>query len=798
MLFNYNNDDKKEHADFGCNPSDPKDEEYSVPYNQSNSNNNLLGNAQAEEPNGIPVIPQKDHGGIHADIPGNLPANMAGSSTSSSFSIPPVDRFSRPGAAPVSQCDGPNVAPIEQYAPNAVPIEQCSPNTAPVDQYSSNVAPVDQYSTNTAPVEQYSTNTAHVEQYSTNAAPVEQYSTNAAPVDQYSTNAAPVDQYSTNAAHIDQHSTSAAPVEQYRPGATPFGRFDRPISASEGRLGYMQSGIPASSYTIPPTERVDISASVQGMRQDHMQINPPNPSAIPPNDRIDVPVNENIPQQQRMFGFRGYYQQNPPNTVPYSESWREPIYSQAHETVSNMYTPGICANQPYTNKRTELPQAEHRHKNRNGSVGKLLRAVCLVLVCITLSGLAAYAVTEGWFGLGSTGDKASEQAPPVVNQVVIGGTNSQRNDNLTASAIPNGAGMSAEQIYAMACNQVVGIRTEITAMGGMFGSGFGDTTTTAVSGSGFIISNDGYILTNYHVIETAYQNDLPLIVSLHDGKEYNAKVIGYEEANDVALIKVEATDLNAVLIADSNNVRVGQPVYAVGNPFGDLVYTMTEGIVSALDRIVTVEGKSISTFQFSAAVNSGNSGGPVFDANGEVIGIVSAKIMGTSVEGIGFAIPINDAIDIASKLIEHGYISGRPLMGITVNTVDRASAEYFSLVIGAHVRSVASGSAAEKAGLKVGDIITSLGDTAIDSYETLIFTMRKFKAGETTTLKIWRAGQELNLSVTFDEDLSAGQPQRAQQEQPEPDQSNRSPIPEDPYTVPGPWYYQTPEPTFPK
>jgi len=370
----------------------------------------------------------------------------------------------------------------------------------------------------------------------------------------------------------------------------------------------------------------------------------------------------------------------------------------------------------------------------------------------------------------SRGDFATEP----VKQVVIGGsnTNSPRSDGLANSVVATGNGMPAEDIYDMACKQVVGIRTEVPFTGGYLVP----EGSNVVSGSGFIISSDGYILTNYHVIETSYRSDIPLLVTLGDGMEFEAKVIGYEESNDIALIKIEASDLNAVIIANSDDIRVGQPVYAVGNPFGDLVYTMTEGIVSALDRVVTVDRKSIETFQLSAAVNEGNSGGPVYDANGEVIGIVSAKIMGSYVEGIGFAIPINDAIEIASKLIEHGYISGRPLIGVNVNTVTSAHADYYGWVVGAYVRSISPDSAAERAGLVVGDIIISLGDSSVDSMETLLFTMRRYKAGDTVDITVWRSGKEVELTITFDENLTAGQPQRMQTEQPDPqEQPNQKP-----------------------
>jgi len=496
----------------------------------------------------------------------------------------------------------------------------------------------------------------------------------------------------------------------------------------------------------------------------------PAPGAAPgvangrtPVERFGAPGDEGVPQQQRMFTFRSYYQQG---TRPYTtrdENWREPSYSRPHESVPNMYTPGICANQPYSQKRTEEPEPERKPRESTGFAGRFLRAVCLVLVCVVLSGATAYGITEGWFGLPSFRDDITETPPPIINQVVLGGSNAngQRGDGLTTSVVASGIGMSAQDLYEMACSQVVGIRTELpkeqTGSGGLFGP----QSSTVISGSGFIISADGYILTNYHVVQTAYENDLPLVVSLHDGTDFEADVIGFESSNDVALVKIGTSGLIPAVIANSDNIRVGEPVYAVGNPFGDLVYTMTEGIVSALDRIVTVDRKSISTFQFSAAVNSGNSGGPVYDTNGEVIGIVSAKIMGDSVEGIGFAIPINDAIDIASELIEHGYITGRPLIGITVETVNNGLADYFGWTVGAYVRTVSPDSAAEKAGMKVGDIIIALGETQIDSKETLTFTLRKYRAGDTATITVLRAGSEIELTVTFDENLAAGQPQQS-------------------------------------
>jgi len=364
-----------------------------------------------------------------------------------------------------------------------------------------------------------------------------------------------------------------------------------------------------------------------------------------------------------------------------------------------------------------------------------------------LSGSAAYLVIDHRIN-------SADFGPPT--QVVLGSGSIDRrpDDPSTTTIVSIEDGMTAQDIYDMARNQVVVINTDAP---NIFGIPEITGDASPISGSGFIVSTDGYILTNYHVIEIAQRNELPIRVVLNDGTTYEAKVVGFEESNDVAVLKIDATGLIPVHIGNSDNTRVGQTVYAVGNPFGDLVYTMTDGIVSALDRVVSVEGKSIRTFQFSAAVNSGNSGGPIYNKYGEVIGIVTAKVVRGNVEGIGFAIPINDAIEIAAELIEHGYISGRPLIGIIGQNVSPANAEYYDWVVGIYIRSVNPGSAADTAGMEVGDIITALDGSDISSLETLRFALRDHRAGDTTTITIWREGETHVLTITFDEDMYAGQ-----------------------------------------
>ena len=433
--------------------------------------------------------------------------------------------------------------------------------------------------------------------------------------------------------------------------------------------------------------------------------------------------------------------------------WSEPLYSEA--ASESMYSPGIstayrkdAAPAPVSVTAAAAPAPASVEKK-----GRFwLRTVCLLLVCAVISAAAAFGVLEHRLRSGDF---------DIVNQVVLGAGNTA--DRSTPSPAPvgtSGDAMLAQDIYDMATHQVVSIKTMPTGAGGGFGGFFGGGPAARVpgsSGSGFIISSDGYILTNFHVIETAYMHNAPLHVLMLDGTSYEARVVGYDADSDVAVIKIDATGLHPVSIANSDEIRVGQRVYAVGNPFGDLVYTMTEGIVSALERVVTVDGRSINTFQLSAAVNPGNSGGPVYDTNGDVIGIVTAKFMSPTVEGIGFAIPINDAIEIASELIEHGFITGRARIGITGQTVDRMFAEYFDWVEGIYIRSIMENSAAESAGLMVADIITHLGDARVLSMDQLAFYLRRYRAGDTTTITVLRAGQEQVFPITLDENPTAGQ-----------------------------------------
>ena len=271
-------------------------------------------------------------------------------------------------------------------------------------------------------------------------------------------------------------------------------------------------------------------------------------------------------------------------------------------------------------------------------------------------------------------------------------------------------------------------------------------------------------------------------MAFENGDKFTARVVGGEADNDVAVLKIEATGLTPVTLGDSDKLVVGEPVYAIGNPLGELTYSFTDGMVSALDRLITtsesngkgqVVTKTFNVLQTNTAINPGNSGGPLFDSYGNVVGIVSAKYTqsqsGVSAEGLGFALPINDVKEIIADLIEHGYVTGKPYLGIQVVNVS-SEAQRYGIVAGAAVQYIAQGSCAEKAGLQVGDIITAIDDTAIDSSTALTAALSSnYRAGDTAKLTVVRQQQALQISVTFDEKNAqteaSNQPQQQSQNQ---------------------------------
>ncbi len=320
--------------------------------------------------------------------------------------------------------------------------------------------------------------------------------------------------------------------------------------------------------------------------------------------------------------------------------------------------------------------------------------------------------------------------------------------------------LSDAEVYAANVNSVVSIRTSATA-GYNF---YGQPVQTASAGSGFVLSKDGYILTNYHVVKGAET----VTVTLYNGDEFDAKYIGGEEDYDIAVIKVEAEELQPVTLGDSAALNVGDHVLAIGNPLGELTFSMSGGMVSCVDRAINVDGTPFNMIQTDASINPGNSGGPLFNQYGEVVGIVSAKYSqssnGTSAEGLGFAIPMNDVFSMVKDIMANGYVSNRAYLGITPQTLTEGTAAQFhyDVTAGVFINYVEPDSAADKAGLKMGDVITKVDGTDIKTVEDLNLAKKKYSAGDTATLEVYRPDGTVTVEITWG---AAPREEQAQEQQ---------------------------------
>ena len=361
-----------------------------------------------------------------------------------------------------------------------------------------------------------------------------------------------------------------------------------------------------------------------------------------------------------------------------------------------------------------------------------------LLVAAMLAGFGGSAIGNAVFGGSSGGTTVNEGKRPT--------------SVINTASIDTSKQMTAAEVYAKNVNSTVGITTQVTT------NYWGYTTQSAASGSGFIYSSDGYILTNFHVIESASS----IKVTLYDGTSYDAKLVGYDESNDIAVLKIDAENLTPVTIGDSDNLNVGDSVIAIGNPLGELTFSLTSGAVSALDREVTMSNNvTMNLIQTDCAINSGNSGGALFNLYGEVIGITNAKYSSSgssgeaSIDNIGFAIPINSVRSIVESIIKNGYIV-KPYIGVSVEDVSSEMTSY-GLPAGAVVRSVTDGAPAAQAGLQANDIITAVDGTEITGSNDLVQIVTAKKAGDTLKLSVYRQGQTLELTVTVAEQKQSAQ-----------------------------------------
>ena len=383
-----------------------------------------------------------------------------------------------------------------------------------------------------------------------------------------------------------------------------------------------------------------------------------------------------------------------------------------------------------------------------------VKVTALLLACAVVGGAAGY----GGAALSSSGKTTIRQSNRTASEI-------------TVKQVSGQTLMSPAEVYASTVNSVVSINCSSVST-----NIFGQSVQSASSGSGFIITQDGYIVTNHHVVSGASS----VTVTLYDGTEYPATVVGSDSDYDVAVLKINATDLQPVTLGNSSSVNVGDSVLAIGNPLGELTFSMSQGIVSCCDRAINVDGTPFNMIQVDASINPGNSGGPLMNLYGEVVGIVSAKYSSysdTTVEGLGFAIPIGDVQAIITDIMENGQVTDKPSFGITAGTMTEQMAAQYQIEqkSGAFVYSVNKGGAGEKAGLRMGDVITKVDSTDIASMEDLTAAKKGHKAGDTVTVTYFRDGSSHTTSLTFDvkaDDTEQDSQQGQQNQQNQQDQQN--------------------------
>ena len=450
--------------------------------------------------------------------------------------------------------------------------------------------------------------------------------------------------------------------------------------------------------------------------------------------------NEN--EQQQTYGF-----DQPASGQP--EETGSPAFTSSESTPSadavEVCTPAPDFTFQVHEEKPTPPEPVKPKKKPGLGAGKL---IAIALVCSLIGGIVGAA--------GGVLLTRKEAPAPTHSNTTDFLEGDRANTVIDIHKIDTSKVMTPAEVYAANVNSTVGITTSITT------NFWGYQTTSAASGSGFIISPDGYIITNHHVIE----NSSSITVSFYDGSSKEAKLVGYDASNDLAVLKVEAENLRPVILGDSGNLNVGDTVLAIGNPLGELTFTLTVGALSALDREVTTSsGVTMNLMQTDCAINSGNSGGALFNLYGEVIGITNAKYSSSSsseasIDNIGFAIPLNNVRKIVESLIEKGYIS-KPYIGVSVADVSEETQSY-GLPQGAAVRSVVAESPAEKAGLQANDIITAVDGTAITGSSDLVSMIGQTEVDQVLKLTVYRRGETIELELTVGEQI-----QQAIQEEPQ-------------------------------
>ena len=485
------------------------------------------------------------------------------------------------------------------------------------------------------------------------------------------------------------------------------------------------------------------------------------PTAAPQDH---VAAQNSVPYQQDQPYGNGIPYQQPQNTTGYQASNDQTQYPN----YGGGAVPPTNPMSGYNVGGSEPP------KKKGGVSGKVV--VAAALVCALIGGAVGGGAVLLTRHDRNTEDNAVLEASTSEEDSSTDDNSVIRSKTIDVTTNSTSTEMTPQDVYENYVNAVVLVYNQGTT------STYWGQAESQSSGSGMIISKDGYVLTNNHVVEGAEK----LTVMTTSGEEYDATVIGADEVNDVALLKIEGDeDFPTVSIGDSDQIEVGEQVCAIGNPLGELTNTLTVGYVSALDREISESstGTTINMFQTDCAINSGNSGGPIFDMNGNVVGITTAKYSSSgysnaaSVEGIGFCIPINDAMSIVNDLMQYGYVKGRVSMGVSVRAMDTTVAQYYNLPTGVYVAGVTSGSAAENAGIQEGDMICAIDGDETASVAALKQKLKDYKPGDTATVSIYRSstGKKLDVTITFDEMQATTTTDESQQDETQQEQQNQSP-----------------------
>ncbi len=408
---------------------------------------------------------------------------------------------------------------------------------------------------------------------------------------------------------------------------------------------------------------------------------------------------------------------------------QQPIYASSRANYQSDY--GHTTQTAQTHSYSAPPNPHENHNRASEATKKKSRApfvIGILAACAILSTSFSFLGTALANGLQDGDPLAQSGETSVITQSVV--NSSTNNTDISA-------------VVASTENSVVEITTEVVQTGN-----FMQQYVSTGAGSGVIISEDGYIVTNNHVVEGA--SDIQVKTKL--GQTYQAQLIGTDPATDLAVLKIEATGLTPAVFGDSDNLVVGETAIAIGNPLGTLGGTVTSGIVSALDRQITIEGQTMTLLQTSAAVNPGNSGGGLFNSQGELIGVVNSK-SGGDVEGLGFAIPSNVAQEVVADLIENGYVTGKTQLGVSVISIadEQTAAMYGVQQQGIYIAQITPNSDAYYGGLQVGDLVKTINGTAITETSQVKDMVSDAEVGDVLQFVVVRNGQEQTVSITLTE-----------------------------------------------